>query len=66
MLIMRRRDDYIMADVVLVIRDGCPDPRGNRLVYPYPQTTRPEKKLITAGHGTRQAKVTNDQKKKHS
>ena len=27
MVIMRRRDDYIMADVVLVIRDGCPDPR---------------------------------------
>ena len=66
MVIMRRRDDYIMADVVLVIRDGCPDPRGNRLGCPYPQTTRPEKKLKTAGHGTRQAKVTNDQKKKHS
>ena len=66
MVIMRRRDDYIMAYVVLVIRDGCPDPRGNRLGYSYPQTTRPEKKLKTLGYGTRRAKVTYDRKKKHS
>ena len=33
---------------------------------PNPQTTRPEKKLKTSGYDTCRAKVTYDQKKKHS